>query len=158
METGPATRESDGESEFTLSTSPAGTPRSLRKALRIANTLIGLGALLLILGTGNILYGHYKTVHYRELIEALDSKKRPPASHERVESNQRIRKNQALMSLTSHPDTPGKEAEHKRGLRARMNYYRFSVLGGKCFLALAGICFALSLIFTRREEPVRTRQ
>lgn len=51
--------------------------------------------------------------------------------------NSRLSEYQANLAIQNYPSEP----ESTKKLVARMNYYEFVVFGGKCFLALAALCF-----------------
>ena len=95
-------------------------------------SLAFLATIFLFLGIGNVTIGHYRAQNYRELLLELDSQPGP----ESVAAEQ--------FGLGSQ-GTQEEQSSIYRDAQQRYSYYRFCILGGKCFLALSIIFFSLAI-------------
>lgn len=106
---------------------------------RNVKNLLALSLVFILLGAGNLAYGHYKQNAY---MRALSKAKREMASPER---------NRTLPLLNSNINID-KQEHYIQMLRAHISFYEVVSLGGKCFLALAGILLAASLVSLNRPS------
>ncbi len=111
-----------------------------RERKRTALYLMTAG-IFLMLGLGNIIYGTFKAAEHSELLQIS------------LRSSD-IRSNRPKVPFFSSDINIDKEAEHQRRIISRIDYYNFVVLGGKCFLAIAGIFLLLFLITRKYQEDI----
>ncbi|MDC0358813.1 hypothetical protein OAO01_08360 [Oligoflexia bacterium] len=117
------------------------------KGLRKVRTQIGVAFIFIILGVGNVLFGGHKCDYYEDQLttasqELLVSQANPTSA--RTDTS-------ALIFPAVNVD---RQTQHLAKLKARLGYYRFAVLGGRIFLALAGVMLLLCLISLKEfEEP-----
>lgn len=110
--------------------------RSKRSPAR-AHFIFALGFLLL--GTGNIIFGYYKSAPYQEI---LSGAARELASPEKS----------AEVPMLSTPINRDEQAQYIQRLKAHFDFYQFTILGGKCFLAIGGVFLLLSLTSLTESE------
>lgn len=105
------------------------------RMLRTSRAILLVGVLLLLLGAGNLLVGYNRADDYEKLLLEYHSQYQiRDVKAPRVENDKNL-----------------------QYLQARYGFYRFCILGGKCFLALAAICMLTSLILLpAREETQET--
>lgn len=89
------------------------------------------GLLLLLLGAGNLLIGYHRADDYEALLEEYHLQ------------------HPEILNSSVAVQTTDKNLQY---LEARYGFYRFCILGGKCFLALAAICMLTSLILLPSGE------
>jgi len=121
---------------------------------------LGLGALLLILGAGNLYLGSKRAMHYRGVIQTLKEEKDESFKTQSIANRGRlVRKSPSSSSTTrvftydKQDESQAQEArnsvdndEYLLSAKKRFEYYQFCVIGGKFMLALSGCCLLLSLI------------
>ncbi|MCO6429551.1 MAG: hypothetical protein J5J00_01730 [Deltaproteobacteria bacterium] len=105
---------------------------------RKLRALLAISVLLIVLGSGNVIFGNYRAEVYEELlVEALESDAAPSLGIEGVPS-----------------EGPSEERDKTiRLLKGRLDFYRTVVIGGKCFLAMSGFILLYMLILTREATP-----
>jgi hypothetical protein len=111
-----------------------------RKRVRIVRPLFGAGALLLVLGFGNVTFGGYKAAEYGRLLERAASE--PDSSTGTTES--------PPFRLTADTD---KRALYVAKLRNRVEFYSFTVRGGQFILAFGATLVGCGLWALRTGEP-----
>ena len=149
------------------------------KGSRLPNTLLGLSLLSLVLGAGNLIIGQQRSEYYQGLqIEALAMMEdgdtsgslldpvggsRPPShspdlkvSEEGLELELERTRLLAIsvMETEGSPVNSGAEGGGRtlEYIEARYNFYRFCVLGGKCFVAASGAFLFLWLLVVARGD------
>ena len=123
--------------------------------------LFGVAILLIVLGLGNVTFASLKISYYEKLITDTDEKI--------TQSKQQIRDGEhgepsavdkTSIELASQDNLSGssvkepkiptpnldKKVQHMEKLISRLAFYRLTMLGGKCFLALAGCILLYSLV------------
>lgn len=111
------------------------------KLNRALTTRIAIASVLVILGSGNILYGGSKLRQYTEVVSK---------AHEDLASPEI---DVPLPSLTQYKNKE-KEAQQLRRVKARLDFYSYVVLGGKILLAV-GAAILLSFLLRRRPRRLR---
>ena len=107
------------------------------KQRRRLQTLLGAALVLTVLGVANTSYGHRKHQLYdRHYREALSTAALPAPL------------TKPFMGEMTTPDLTSLQLDK---MKASVEFYAFVTLGGKCFLALAGVLFLLSLFYLRRS-------
>lgn len=105
--------------------------KQVLKMLRISRAMLLAGLLLLLLGAGNLLIGYHRADDYEALLEEYHLQ------------------HPEILNSSVAVQTTDKNLQY---LEARYGFYRFCILGGKCFLALAAICMLTSLILLPSGE------
>jgi hypothetical protein len=103
------------------------------KQQRILRTLLGLALMFIILGFANLFYGNHKYNVYAELLSKASSEL----------TSTKTGRPGSLLPPSVNID---KQNQHINKLKARRNFYRLVTLGGKCFLALAGVLLLLGML------------
>ena len=106
------------------------SPTKLSVPLR---TALGVAALCILLGVGNILYGDSKLRQYSQTVS--------DSAHQL--STHDIATAAAPYANSGNPDA---ESQYLVRVKARLGFYELVVLGGKCFLALGGVLLLASLV------------
>lgn len=112
-------------------------------------SLIVLATIFLILGVGNLSFGHQRAEYYREAIQKLKE-----THHNRLETGaEQDELDEALPAAATLFDRAQMgEAELKllQQTEQRYSYYRFCILGGKVFLAFATLLLAAAFLLRWR--------
>ena len=115
---------------------------------------LGLALLFILLGTGNLIFGSYKSEDYRELLSKAEENL---ASGQMQEPSSEF-KGASEGELIESTDTPPPDGDLTRPrpeyipqLKARYDFYEFVVIGGKWILALAGFFLLLALVSLREN-------
>ena len=101
-------------------------------------TLLGTALIFTILGAANTIYGYRKYEQYAMRYQEASSATTLPAPFSEP----------FLNDIT----TPGNPSPQLAMIQASVEFYAFVTLGGKYFLAAAGILLLLSLFYLRRTS------
>ena len=112
------------------------------KISHLIRTVLGTSLLLGALGLGNALLGQYKANQYIRLLSKA----------ERELARGTPQKSLPLPLSGLNIDT---ETQYINRLKARVDFYRVVLIGGKCFLAVSGMLLAATLLLLRyrAEDP-----
>ena len=110
---------------------------------RRLRTVLGIALILIILGTGNLLIGHNRSKTYKNLLQKIQSEHETSLLRDEVSG-------EPIIGSSKQEDD--RYLIHRNRLQARLEFYRLVELGGKCFLALSGLCMLAYLVFSREPE------
>lgn len=107
---------------------------------RKLNSLLGIAIIFIILGLGNILFGQSRVAIYSGFLynaeqRALESNPPENPAPERLQDDNQNR--------------------HIQRLKARLDFYKVVVIGGKSFLAFAGFMLLTYLVMLRDSGSKR---
>ena len=94
---------------------------------RRVQTLFGAATIFIVLGTGNLYFGQSKLSHYQELLSA--------ATNELTTTQDTENTDPVMPAINVDQQT-----QFIKRLQARVDFYTLATLGGRCFLAIAGLC------------------
>lgn len=106
---------------------------------RTLRTLFSGAIIFIVLGLGNIIFGNSKLDHYTALLSA--------ATSELATSEVQSGSGATLRALNVDRQTL-----FVKRLKTRVGFYSLVVLGGQCFIAIAGICLLGVLVRVRYSE------
>lgn len=106
----------------------------LNKAVK---TTLGFALLLIVLGFANILFGQHKSNEYLSLLSKASQELASPETP------------QSVPLLNPYLNTD-KQSQYINMLKARIDFYTFVMLGGRCLLALAGVLLAACIVIMKR--------
>ena len=113
---------------------------------------LGAALLFILLGFGNIIYGNSKSAYYFQLLQQDQTPSvlspNPDQDGNSLDNNKASANVQSLMFPEVSTD---EHARHLKRVTSRLEYYQIAILGGKVFLAFAGV-FLLSVLITLRME------
>lgn len=114
----------------------ASIPRGIR-------TQLGIAIMFLLMGFGNMIYANLKYNEYSALLQKARSELR-------THSRERVRDLPVYVPAMNLDE----QSKYINKLKARINFYEFVVMGGKCFITLAGVLLLGCLPrLGNREEP-----
>jgi hypothetical protein len=114
---------------------------------RSVQTQFGLALLFVLLGTGNIIFGSWKTKEYQELL----SKAQMTLASPKDESAPTHVTAEALPEPLAEKWIP--QGAYESQIKARFDFYQFVTLGGRWILAVAGFFLLLALVGLRETPP-----
>ena len=106
---------------------------------RTLRSLFGAAILFSVLGLGNIIFGNSKLDHYSALLSNATTE----LATSEVQSG-------SGLSLTAL--NVDRQTLFVKRLRTRVGFYSLVVLGGQCFIAVAGVCLLGVLVRARYSE------
>lgn len=107
---------------------------------RVIGSLVGGSILLLLLGTGNIIFANLKLSNYQVIFERVTD----DLEKEGVSNPVRTLRD-AEMGVNVSPNRE-KLSQHIERLRQRMQFYQFVSLGGKSLLGLSAILLLAAIL------------
>ncbi|RMD86728.1 MAG: hypothetical protein D6808_02680 [Candidatus Dadabacteria bacterium] len=107
----------------------------MAKTFRLAKHLKIASIILLILGIGNIIYGNAKTKEYLSVLQESTS-----AVPSLSESERGLPVLGRYISLDE-------QLNYYSAVKSKIDFYRFTIRGGKAFLALSLLCAIGTIIF-----------
>lgn len=102
-------------------------------------TLSAIAILFILLGAGNVIFGRSKHAHYANLLSTATSEL----------ATSELQSKAGLSQTALNVD---QQTVFVNRLKARVSFYSFVVLGGQCFLAVAGVCLLAILVRIKFNE------